>query len=198
MVCNTARSLALGILLTTGLHIAPAYADFKPLVTFGYDFGGEKLVHVEYTDGDTADIKTNQGFRFGAGTVYVNEAGNFETELSVSYKVDRANGSNGHVAMSRFPVDWLAFYRAKQVRIGAGLTYHLSPKLTGSGVAENIEAKFKNALGLIVQADFIGTKKSQQSGPFLGFRYTFLTYKEKETNTPIDADGPGIHFGYRF
>lgn len=155
----------------------------------GYDGGGETLVTVVYTNGERDNIKANRGVFLGAGVSIVNDAKDIETELALSYKFDDVYGSNGDVTWSRWPLDALVFYRWPTVRVGGGLTYHLSPDLGGSGVASGLSADFKNSLGYIVQTDWRITEKLS-----LGLRYTILDYKLQGTNTKIDSNGVGIVF----
>ena len=58
----------------------------------------------------------------------------------------------------------VAFYRFSRVRLGGGLTYHMSPKVSGSGAASNIDTKFDNALKQVA------TARSGLAGPSQGAR----------------------------
>ena len=134
------------------------------------------------------------------GCHFLNEAKFFEVEATISYKVNMVNATNGDVTWSRFPLDVVAFYRVSRARIGGGLMYHMSTDLSGGGVAGNIDAEFWNALGFVLQGDYLFSGSSSGSGAFLGLRFTSLKYKEKSTGVSVDGNGNGVGIagGYRF
>jgi hypothetical protein len=78
-----------------------------------------------------------------------------------------------------------------QFRVGGGLTYHVSPKLSGSGVAGGVNVKVDDALGVVLQGDWLITQRVS-----LGLRYTNLSYKANGVSA--NSDGVGITFGFRF
>jgi len=84
----------------------------------------------------------------------------------------------------------LVFYRLPQFRVGGGLTYHLSPKLSGSGPAGNINTKFDDSAGFVLQADYLLQKIT------VGLRYTSLEYKLGGGS--VKSDGVGVTFGISF
>ena len=96
---------------------------------------------------------------------------------------------------SRWPIDALLFYRLPSMRLGGGLTYHINPELTGSGVVGNVFDKFDNALGFILQADYSISERHH-----IGVRYTGIEYK---LNTPgfqgtAKSNGLGLVFTASF
>ena len=92
------------------------------------------------------------------------------------------------------PLEALAFYRFERVRLGGGLTYHLNPKIEGSGFANPLEIKFKDPLGLVLQADWRATEALG-----LGVRYTFLEYEAKGNFTgTAKANGFGLTASFNF
>lgn len=194
------KGALLGVLLFTVGAVgatASGAAEIRPLFKAGYDFGGDTLVTVVFTDGSTHSIKSNDGLYLGGGISILNEARNIETEVSLSFKFDTISADNGDVDWTRFPLDVLVFYRMPKLRVGGGATYHINPKLDGSGAASNVDLKFDNALGLILQADYfvMETKTLTMS---LGVRYTALEYKVKGGSASADSNGLGVTFGIRF
>jgi hypothetical protein len=166
--------------------------EVKPLLKGGYDFGGDTLVEVVFTNGDREEIKSNEGFFIGGGVSIVNDDKTIEGELSVSYKADYIEASNGDVTWSRWPVDALVFYRFQQVRLGGGLTYHLNPELDGDGIAGGLNVDFKDALGFVVQGDWRITDKMN-----LGLRYTNVDYKPNNGDK-VTSEGVGLVFSVSF
>lgn len=180
------------VLFVSSLEVAHA-AEIGPMFKVGYDTGGETLVTVTFTNGERSSIKANQGFYFGGGVSILNDAKTVETEVSLSWKFQSITASNGDVTWTRFPLDALVFYRLPRVRVGAGLTYHMSPKLDGSGVAGGLNTEVKDAAGGVLQADWRITEAMN-----LGLRYTALEYKDKTTSTAAKSNGVGVVFGSRF
>lgn len=167
-------------------------ADIRPLLRLGYDFGGRTIVVAEFTNGDTETIGANEGFYIGGGVAALSE--NIELNLTLAYKFATIEARNGDIEWTRWPVEALAFYRMPRFRAGGGLTYHLAPTLDGDGAAESLEVRFRNALGLVLQADWRITQ-----GMSLGARYTHLTYKAKDpAEEDARANGWGIAFSFNF
>ena len=169
--------------------------DVRPVLRAGYDFGGDAIAEVVFTNGDRETIRANEGFYFGAGASALNEARTMEVELSGNFKVGGVSGSNGDVDWRRFPLEALWFYRLEKVRLGGGLTYHVNPKLDGSGVVGGLDLKFKNALGIVLQGDWrFGEHVT------LGLRYTSIEYEVKGGGASGKAkgNGLGVSAGYRF
>jgi len=170
-----------------GSAAAAHASDVRPMIKAAADFGGDTLVTVTFTDGSSESIKANELLSLGGGVSIVNAAGDIEAELSLSYKFALINASNGDVTFSRWPLDALVFYRLPELRLGGGLTYHINPKLSGSGVASGIDATFDNALGLLLQVDYRVTPKIN-----LGIRYTSLDYKLHVGSATATARSSGV------
>jgi hypothetical protein len=183
------RVLLVAGAISTGLHAG----EVRPVAHIAAEFGGDTLVVGNFTDGTTRSIDANQRIALGGGASWVNDAKNMEVEASLAYKFTTINASNGSISWTRFPLDVLVFRRWEQFRVGAGLTYHINPRLKGIGVAGDANVKFDNALGAIVQADWLFA-----NGFNLGLRYTKLDYEEVNLGTKANSDGVGVILGYRF
>ena len=187
------RAFALATALAAA---APACAtDVKPMFKVGADFGGDELVTVTFTSGDTRTIHANDGLFLGGGVSILNDARDLEAEISLSFKFDTISASNGDVTWSRWPLDALLFYRLPSMRLGGGLTYHINPELKGSGAVGNIFDKFDDALGIILQADYSISERHH-----IGVRYTSIEYK---LNAPglqgtAKSNGLGLVFSASF
>jgi hypothetical protein len=169
-------------------------ADIRPIFRAGADVGGDVLVTATFTDGSTQKIRANQGVSIGGGASFVNEAKDLEVEVALSYKFALINANNGDINWTRIPLDALVFYRWQKFRLGGGLTYHINPKLDGSGVVGGLNVKFDNALGGILQADWRITEKIN-----LGLRYTSVKYEAQAPAAgSAKTDGFGAAFSYRF
>ncbi len=183
--------------LAAALAVAsPARAtNVRPMFKVGADFGGDELVTVVFTNGDTRTIHANDGLFLGGGVSILNDEKDLEAEIALSFKFDTINASNGEVTWSRWPLDALLFYRMPSLRLGGGLTYHINPELKGSGAVGNIFDKFDNALGIILQADYSISERHH-----IGVRYTSIEYK---LNAPglqgtAKSNGFGLVFSASF
>ena len=185
--------IVIGLLAATAALGASA-ADVRPLLKAGFDFGGDTMVTVVFTDGETQNIKANEGLYLGGGMAIINDAKDWEYHLTLAYKFALIDAKNGDVEWTRLPLEALVFYRFPHVRLGGGLTYHLSPHLEGSGVVGGLDIKFKNALGVVLQADWRVT-----STIAVGGRYTMLEYDAKGAFTgTVKANGIGVTFSMNF
>ena len=146
-------------------------AEIRPLVKAGVDFGGDTMVTAVFSDGFTEEVRANDGFYIGGGAVIIDNARNMEYHLTLAYKFASIDGTDGDIEWSRIPLEALAFYRFSRVRLGGGLTYHINPRLEGDGSAGGLDVDFKNALGVVLQADW---RVNQMIG--VGARYTILEY----------------------
>ena len=180
-------SALLPALLVAGFARA---AEVKPVARIGFDFGGDNLTTRSFADGSSGSIRANEGFWIGAG-VLVSGSRSIEAEVTLAYKFASARAASGDVTWTRIPLDALAFYRLPRFRFGGGLTYHFAPQLQGAGVASNATAKFDDALGWVLQADYILTPRY-----IIGARYTDVTYRSGGAS--FGGKGLGTTIGFVF
>lgn len=177
--------------LSLAFVAAPARADVSAMVKLGYDFGGDTLTTVPFTDGTTASIDTNEGLLLGGGVAIANADYTWQTEITLNWKYQAITAANGDLKWTRWPLEALTFYQMTQFRFGGGLAYHLNPSLQGDGVVSNINMDFDNALGFVLQADY----RLDEAIAF-GLRYTVIEYES--AGRTYDASGPGLSFSAVF
>src|SRR6266568_3700597 len=136
MTGSTFRRLLPALILVAAAVIPAAShaVDVRPTLKAGFDFGGDTLVTVVFTDGSTKSINANEGLYFGGGVSILSDSKDIETEVSLSYKFTGINASSG------------------------------------SGPAGNINTKFDDSAGFVLQADYLLQKIT------VGLRYTSLEY----------------------
>lgn len=183
-------ALALLALLALAAPAAANAAEARPVVVAGYDTGGGDIQNVTFGGGTTDTIKANEGLYLGGGVSLLNGARNVEFLGTLSYKYQAIHANNGDITWTRFPVDALLFYRRQSFRAGGGATYVIRPRLKGSGEVSYIDAGFDNALGAVLQADYL------MGGLALGLRYTMLEYKGG--GTTVKSNGVGASLGFTF
>jgi hypothetical protein len=179
------------LMVVAAIPVASLAAEVRPVFKAGYDTGGDTIVTAVFTNGSTKSIKANEGFYIGLGASILLDSKDIEIEASASYKYQSITAANGDVTWTRFPLEALVFYRAPKFRVGGGLTYHLSPKLSGSGVAGGLNVNVDDALGVVLQGDWLITQRIS-----VGLRYTNLSYKAN--GVKANSDGVGVTFGARF
>ena len=181
------------LMLAAAVPLASRAAEVRPMFKVGYDTGGDTLVAAVFTDGSTETIKANEGFHIGGGVSIVPASSNLEIEVSLSYKFQFITAANGDIDWTRMPLDALVFYRFPKVRLGGGLTYHLNPKLKGSGVVGGLNIKFDDALGYVLQADYRITQTIAA-----GVRFTSVEYEASGAAATAKSNGLGVTFGMSF
>jgi hypothetical protein len=183
--------LGLVLMVAAAVPVASLAADVRPVVRIGFDFGGDKLAGATFTNGSSDTIKAGELLYLGGGLSVITDSKDIEVEVTLSYKNDSINASNGKIDWTRYPLDALVFYRMPKFRVGGGLTYHIGPKLSGSGVASNVNGNFDDSLGFLLEGDYLVTQKVN-----VGLRYTNIKYKTGGAS--IDGSSVGITAGYRF
>jgi hypothetical protein len=155
------------------------------LLGVGVSGGGDKLVSAEYEDGSTVNIHAGGLVYLTAGVDYEIIPG-FSLQGTINYHVDSADARNGEIRFERFPIELIGYYQPNPVfRVGGGLRWVSSPKLSGSGKASDLNVNFDKTRSAVVEAEYF-------VDPTLGIklRYVNETYK-----APGRKDIDGSHVG---
>jgi hypothetical protein len=155
--------------------------------------GGDKLVTVEYTDGDNVDIRAGGGFMFTAGIDYqVNPQ--FSVQGSLNFHTDRANAKNGNVKFQRFPVEGLVFYHpGNNWKFGGGLRYVASPRLSGKIAGYSGDFSFKNTLSAVLETEYLYSPQTS-----IKMRYVNEKFDAKDLPASASANHFGVSINYYF
>jgi outer membrane protein with beta-barrel domain len=184
------RLSVLAFVTASAVPVTSHAIDIKPVLVFGLEFGGEEIA----TTTSGGSLKFNELFSFGGGASFLTDSKDIEVQVTLAWKYGNLDASDGSLSFTRYPLDALVFYRLPKFRVGGGLTYHLNPQFSASGSASFLDGfKFDNALGVVLQADYLFTEKAS-----IGLRYTNLDYKAKLTGASFSSNGGGLMFGYRF
>jgi hypothetical protein len=166
----------------------------KPLPTGGgflaqmdMEFGGDKILTVDFEDGDSQDIRAGQGLALDVGGWFrPSETVPLEIAGTIGYKFVMTAAENADINLSRTVVKLNATYWFQNTWfVTAGLTHHMSPQLDGDGFFEDIE--FDDATGFSAE---VGWR-------WIALRYTNITY-ELPGFEDIDASSVGLTLTYRF
>lgn len=200
MIKKISLSLIALFTFSTGSLFA---SELKPMIQFGYDFGGKTLATVEqydyYNGYENSKIRAGQGFSFEAGAAIDNPQSNLELQFLVGYKFDRESNYDGSLTWDQIPFSALAMFKSHKWQFGGGVTYHLNPELSGSTVGDNnfngsIDDEYDNAIGGIVQVQY-----NVSEATAIGLRGTFIEYELKNDPSVVaKGNSVGINLSYKF
>jgi hypothetical protein len=160
--------------------------------SLGFDAGGDKMATVQYENGDDNDIKAGEIANLNIGVIIQNGTSDFETQFTIGWKFDSSSAENGDLSFNRYPIELLQFYKPGRFRFGGGITYQMNPSLDGSGFASDIKVDFDNALGFVLQGDFLFDLY------YAGLRYTNIEYEVENYESKVGGDSVGLVLGFRF
>jgi hypothetical protein len=181
--------LCIGTALALASLGAHAYDTSRPLrfvLGTGVTFGGEKLATVTYTNGDEQDIRSGGLVAYYAGLdVRATELMSFQA--TIGYHVDTSAGaSNGSVRFTRVPVEVLGYFHVDDhIRLGGGVRLVGSPELKGRGVASNVQQKYDNTTGVILEGEYAFTR-------WLGVKLRAVSESYRPSNGGARANGDHV------
>lgn len=182
---------------------APAAQPAEPPVQLvgqlGLDFGFEKLLEVQMSDGSTRSITANQGVNGSVGAAFLKLAGGrLATQATLGVEYSGISASNGSARWLAFPFEVMEVAYVDPVRFGAGVSYLLAPSVSGSGVLDGFDAKFKSSLGLLFQADWVWRmpRNLRASRFTVGLRFVVQKLELKAGGPAFGANAMGIVAGF--
>ncbi len=130
---------------------------FRFILGIGLTGGGDKVATARYAYDDESNVRAGELVQLHGGIEW--RVARLVTMQAVAgYHFDGADAYNGSVYFSRYPIELLAHYAlAPRWRIGGGLRYTINPKLDGDGVARNINVKYDDGFGPVIEAEFLAT-----------------------------------------
>jgi Outer membrane protein beta-barrel domain len=166
---------------------APASSSgLRGIVGLGLTGGGETIARVQWTNGDSTKLSSGGLIDFRGGAEYQIQGQPVAIELSIGYHFDKANGSNGSVGFTRFPLELIGHYALDEYwRLGLGLRKSLSTeyKDTVNGDTQ----KFTSSISPLVEAEYFMTPQFSFKG-----RYVVENFK---TDDAYKAKLKGSHAG---
>ncbi len=180
---------------------APQERPYTLIAGMGFDRGGEDLLTVGLSDGSTQTLRANEGFYFEAGVAFLKlrlEKVTLETATTIGVKGWNVGADNGSMNYLAFPLELVERLAFEQVRFGAGLSFLLAPKLSSSGVLAGNDVDLKNSLGLVLQAEWIGTRVPGRMGYFIGARFVWQKLEGEHGTAAVDANALGVRLGLEY
>jgi len=192
-------SLAALLLGTSALgSSAWAQGKLRGTVRLGGDFGGDKVLQFQYSDGTTPDVSAGGGLLLSAGgalQAFQLGRGALDVQINVGIKYRTIPpASNQTATWSRYPVEGLVLYRAPVgLRVGGGVAYHLANVLEASGAVANDRVEFKTKPGVVLQTEYVRHRWA------FDVRYTLMTYEVSSGGSgTVNANSIGAGFSYWF
>lgn len=186
----TAVVATLGTAQAQTATYGPAPTRF--LLGMGVSAGGDELASAHYTNGDNVNLHGGGVVYFSAGVDY-RFAPAFSLQGTLNYHVDRANAQNGTIKFERVPLELIAYYQPHPAwRVGGGVRYVSSPKLSSSGVASGLDVSFDSTTSAVIEGEYF-------VGPQLGIklRYVNETFKARGY-ADVDGSHVGLSANYYF
>jgi opacity protein-like surface antigen len=182
LVCAASVAAAL-LCATVSVQAAEPTKRGGFLAQLDFDYGGDDVATLSFTNGDTQNIKAGQGIAVGVGGYFRPvESAPFELQGIIGYKVVFNASDNADIKMTRTTFQLNGIYRfANNWYAGGGYTMHMSPELDGDGFFEDVQ--FDDASGFTVE---------------FGWKWIGLHYTSMEYSSPGFEDADASHFGIRF
>jgi len=111
----------------------------------------------------------------------------------VGFKYDSLKASNGSVSYRAFPIEVVEQFSAGPVRLGAGLSLSLAPRLSGSGAAASLDASLDPSAGLLLEARYVFASAARPGAAWgSGPRLLWQRLRSTDTGATVDASALGL------
>ncbi len=146
----------------------------------GVDAGGDILGEISYEQMAPEEIRAGDGWGIGGGIRITPEKKSdfqdFSTELTVKMLYSSEDASNGDVSYSRFPVTLMEYYTFSNWTIGAGVSYHLNPSVSGDGFASNANMDLDSKLGKVFELGYLFSRNMSMGLEYADMEYSFHSH----------------------
>jgi hypothetical protein len=161
----TARLAAIPLLWAA--LAAAAHADAEPArarasalglsLELRSDFGFGRFVEVEVLSSERRlAMDLNDGLGISAGASFLPLAGGrLGTRLTFGVKAARLRVSNGAALFLAFPLDLTETAYVGPLRLGAGISLLVAPRVSGDGIFEHSRVRFAPAPGAVADAEWM-------------------------------------------
>jgi len=174
---------------------APVSYTLQPgphfILNGGLTYGGDTLATAVYNNGSTKDIKAGSLVQLGMGMLWQMQDRPLALQITANYQVDSVSGSNGSLTFSRYPIEGVLYYTAKErMRFGLGARYVLSPSYQDK-VGIPYTANFDNTLGLVGEFGYA-------MSPVFWMNFRLVSEKYQFGTSSYSGNHAGINFTYQF
>lgn len=157
------------LLLSSTRTIAQEYKPLRFLLTGAFEFGGDAIATVAFTNGDEQKVNAGQGVSVGAGVEFTApKIEQLRLRATVGIKYVTTAADNAHIRLTRIPLIVSANYVIQEKwRIGMGLAMHSNIKFNADGLGDNFT--LKNSSGPVFEVAY----------KWIGISYTSMKYKDQ-------------------
>lgn len=150
-----------------------------------FEFGGEEVAEVIFTDGSRQSLTAGNGGTFSFGAEY-RPVPRLGLRGTLGWKFSTSAADNVNVMFTRFPIEGVASWSLNDDwRVGAGVSHHANINLDFDGLGPNL--KFDPATGATLE---LGWR-------WAALTYTAMTYTD-EFGNDYDASAVGVSLSYVF
>jgi hypothetical protein len=150
------------------------------------EFGGDNVVQVFYTNGDTQNIHAGQGVTLSIGAHYQPASIPIDFAATVGYKLVGTSDYHTNLGIYRVVLKFTGTYALpNHFWIDAGPVLHLGTRLQGDGYVPDVD--FDDSVGVTVGAGW----------RWFGLTYTNIHYNSVVTGR-VDASNAGMTFTWKF
>jgi hypothetical protein len=161
------------------------------LLGMGVSGGGDKLASGQYDDGSTVDIRAGGLVYLTAGIDY-HIVPEFSLQGTINYHVDDASAWNGDFRFERFPIELIGYFQPNpSFRVGGGVRYALSPKLSSNGKAPEANASYDSSTAAVAEAEYF-------VDPTCGIKLRYVHETFKARGREIDGSHVGMSVNFYF
>ncbi len=159
---------------------------FGAVLEAAAEFGGDDVVRVFYTNGDTQDLRAGQGVTLSGGIHYEPTSFPVDFAATIGYKFVRTRDFNSDLGINRVVLKFTGTYALpNHFWVDAGPVLHTSTKVNGDGFIPDVN--FDDSVGVTFGAGW----------RWFGISYTNITYHSAATGN-VDASNAGITFTWKF
>jgi hypothetical protein len=196
---RAAAAAAAVVLLCPGLACAqgdmapPGAVAIHPLVGVALTGGGDRLLAVRYSDGDTRTLRAGQLVQVWGGLDVRPVDSPVSFLATVGYHSDSAGGWNGSVRFERFPIEASVLWSpAPALRIGVGARYAAGAAMRSTGIVNDIpNPHFQSRPGGLVLGEWLVT-------PHQGVQVRYVHETYRLDGQSIDGSHGGVGYSFYF
>ncbi len=173
-----------------------ATAGSRVFMDLGHDFGGAQLGEVWFADGQTDEVRANQGLNMAIGVVVPIDSG-LELQTSIGLQWSEQEAGNGSMGWHTFPWRTQLVANLGPLSLGGGVVWFSGPALTTDGVLASLgERRFDDALGYQAELGWQLFPLADSGSMLVGARYTTVDFVAAQEITRGDSAGVFIRFTF--
>jgi hypothetical protein len=159
----------------------------KFLIDAGFDWGGDEILQVFFTNGGDQTMRAGQGINLGfGGELQFANLKQFMLRSAISLKWTPTAADDANIMFLRFPVHLTPFWKINNdFRFGVGITTHLNPKLRGDGVFPDVSYTSTT------------NPRFEFGYKWVALTYTPMSYKDQQGET-FSGNSVGVSFSGTF